>query len=118
MLPVTVREVIPDGTVMLKDVEAVPLVIGTLDGRSESAGLLDSCTVIFCGLGLFRVNVTVACVPGRAGLGEKVIELRTSMTQGAEVLWTGGKGGVFQGALLKSKNSSMSGCAASRGAGG
>ena len=63
---------------------------------------------------LDKLSETVACPPAGAGFGETVIEFRASIMQGSDFTCCGGLGGVAHGTFMKSKNSAMSGCAASR----
>lgn len=114
MYPVMVNELVPLGTVMLKEAEEAPVAMETLDGKEETDGLLLKYTVVGWMAPLANDKVTVAGPPAGAGVGMTVMALKDSSTQARFLACAGGVGGVFQGALAKSKNSVMSGWAASR----
>lgn len=109
IVPVTVRDVIPVGTLMAKEAAEEPMAMVVVDGTTFEE-LLDSDTVTFSNAAFARLKVTVACPPAGAGLGENVIAASVSRTQGMLFDWAGTfDGGVDQGTLEKSKNSVMSG---------
>jgi hypothetical protein len=63
---------------------------------------------------LDKLSETDACPPAGAGFGETVMEFRASIMHGSVFTCWGELGGVAHGTFTKSKNSVMSGCAASR----
>src|SRR5215469_2209528 len=111
--PVIVSELIPVGTVTVTEVDDVPFAMTILAGTTTEE-LADKDTVTFSLACFDKLNLTVACPPAGAGLGEMVTPLSASSMHGMFCTCCGGAGGVVQGTLTKSKNSLISGWAASR----